>query len=224
MMRCGMTNPPYILEHKVEMAKILSHPRVYSFLHIPVQSGSDSVLQAMRRQYTCAEFEELVDYLQTHVDGGVTIATDVICGFPTETSNDHQQTVALIEKYHFPVLYISQFYPRTGTPAAAMKQQNTQIKKSRSREVSKLFQSYQPYTDMVGSRHRVLVTDVASDGKKLVGHNKMYNQILIDNVEGLMGCVVDVQIVSTGKFFMVRGYFLVFVPTIREIRNFYHEM
>ena len=114
MMRCGMTNPPYILEHRHEMAKILSHPRVYSFLHIPVQAASDTVLQDMRRQYTSADFELLVDYLHEHVDGGLTVATDVICGFPTETEADFEQTLALVSKYKFPILYISQFYPRTG--------------------------------------------------------------------------------------------------------------
>lgn len=82
MLRLGMTNPPYIMEHMEvslvkwhteiyravpplqAMAAILSHPRVYSFLHIPVQSGSDQVLGAMRREYTAAEFRHLVDYLK----------------------------------------------------------------------------------------------------------------------------------------------------------------
>ena len=116
MMRLGMTNPPYILEHRVEIAKILKHPRVYEFLHIPVQSGSDQVLSDMRRQYNVADFSVLVDHLREHVPG-MTIATDVICGFPTESKDDFAGTVALCERYHFPVLYISQFYPRPGTPA-----------------------------------------------------------------------------------------------------------
>ena len=63
MLRIGMTNPPYILEHLEEMAKILNHPRVYSFLHIPVQSGSDAVLADMKREYCAADFCKIVDYL-----------------------------------------------------------------------------------------------------------------------------------------------------------------
>lgn len=62
--RVGMTNPPYILEHLDEMAKILSHPKVYSFLHVPVQSGSDMVLGEMKREYTRADFTHVVDYLR----------------------------------------------------------------------------------------------------------------------------------------------------------------
>ena len=67
MMRLGMTNPPYILEHLDEMAKILSHPRVYSFLHIPVQSGSDAILGEMRREYCVKDFERMVDFLRAHL-------------------------------------------------------------------------------------------------------------------------------------------------------------
>ncbi|GCB72971.1 hypothetical protein scyTo_0002278 [Scyliorhinus torazame] len=64
MLRLGMTNPPYILEHLEEMAKILLHPRVYSFLHVPVQTGSDSVLMDMKREYCIADFKRVADFLK----------------------------------------------------------------------------------------------------------------------------------------------------------------
>lgn len=64
MLRVGMTNPPYILEHLPEMARLLAHPRVYSFLHVPVQSGSDAVLADMKREYTRSEFETVVNFLR----------------------------------------------------------------------------------------------------------------------------------------------------------------
>ena len=66
-------------EYLEEMAKILNHPRVYAFLHVPVQAASDHVLYDMKRKYTCAEFNQVVDYLIEHVPG-ITIATDIICG------------------------------------------------------------------------------------------------------------------------------------------------
>ncbi|GAA6081111.1 threonylcarbamoyladenosine tRNA methylthiotransferase [Tachysurus ichikawai] len=64
MLRLGMTNPPYILEHLEEMAKVLCHPRVYAFLHVPVQSASDSVLMDMKREYCCDDFTHVVDFLK----------------------------------------------------------------------------------------------------------------------------------------------------------------
>ncbi|RVW48926.1 Threonylcarbamoyladenosine tRNA methylthiotransferase [Vitis vinifera] len=113
MLRIGMTNPPYILEHLKEMAVVLRHPCVYSFLHVPVQSGSDAILSAMNREYTVTEFRTVVDTL-TELVPGMQIATDIICGFPGETDEDFAQTVSLIQEYRFPQVHISQFYPRPG--------------------------------------------------------------------------------------------------------------
>ena len=62
MIRIGMSNPPYIMEHVEKMCKILTHPNVYSFIHIPVQSGSNHVLDKMLREYKIEEFEYLCDY------------------------------------------------------------------------------------------------------------------------------------------------------------------
>ncbi|XP_019496045.1 PREDICTED: threonylcarbamoyladenosine tRNA methylthiotransferase isoform X4 [Hipposideros armiger] len=144
MLRLGMTNPPYILEHLEEMAKILNHPRVYAFLHIPVQSASDSVLMEMKREYCVADFKRVVDFLKEKVPG-ITIATDIICGFPGETDHDFQETVKLVEEYKFPSLFINQFYPRPGTPAAKMEQVPAQVKKQRTKDLSRIFHSYNPY-------------------------------------------------------------------------------
>jgi threonylcarbamoyladenosine tRNA methylthiotransferase CDKAL1 len=87
MLRLGMTNPPYILEHLKIMSRIMNHPKCFSFLHIPVQSGSTSVLDRMNREYTCDEFEEVCDVLIENCPD-IYIGTDIICGFPTETSKD----------------------------------------------------------------------------------------------------------------------------------------
>lgn len=201
MLRLGMTNPPYILDHLEDMAEILNHPRVYSFLHVPVQSGSDPVLTEMRREYTIAQFRSVVDHLRKAVSG-ITIATDIICGFPTETEEDFEETMQLVRDYEFPSLFINQFYPRPGTPAASMKRIPTHIVKERTKRLSELFQSYMPYSHRVGERHTVLVTDVAHDQKHLVGHNKFYEQILLPMDDQYMGQLVDVEITSAGKHFM----------------------
>ena len=63
MLRVGMTNPPYILEHLEVVARVLRHPKVFSFLHVPVQAGSNRVLLAMNREYTVEEYKRVADYL-----------------------------------------------------------------------------------------------------------------------------------------------------------------
>uniref|UniRef100_G1MHS0 tRNA-t(6)A37 methylthiotransferase n=1 Tax=Ailuropoda melanoleuca TaxID=9646 RepID=G1MHS0_AILME len=175
MLRLGMTNPPYISEHLEEMAKILNHPRVYAFLHIPVQSASDTVLMEMKREYCVADFKRVVDFLKEKVPG-ITLATDIICGFPGETDQDFQETVKLVEEYKFPSLFINQFYPRPGTPAAKMAQVPAQVKKQRTKDLSRVFHSYNPYDHKIGERQQVLVTEESFDSKFYVAHNRFYEQ------------------------------------------------
>ncbi|NXV26791.1 CDKAL methylthiotransferase, partial [Rissa tridactyla] len=201
MLRLGMTNPPYILEHLEEMAKILNHPRVYAFLHIPVQSASDSVLMDMKREYCVADFKQVVDFLKEKVPG-ITIATDIICGFPGETDEDFQETMKLVEQYRFPSLFINQFYPRPGTPAAKMHQVPAAVKKQRTKDLSQLFHSYNPYDHKVGERQRVLVTEESFDSNYYVAHNPFYEQVLVPKDPLLMGKMVEVNIYEAGKHFM----------------------
>ncbi|NXA46984.1 CDKAL methylthiotransferase, partial [Nothocercus julius] len=201
MLRLGMTNPPYILEHLEEMAKILNHPRVYAFLHIPVQSASDSVLMDMKREYCVADFKQVVDFLKEKVPG-ITIATDIICGFPGETDEDFHETMNLVDQYRFPSLFINQFYPRPGTPAAKMHQVPAAVKKQRTKDLSQLFHSYNPYDHKVGERQRVLVTEESFDSNYYVAHNRFYEQVLVPKDPLLMGKMVDVNIYEAGKHFM----------------------
>ncbi|KAJ8306384.1 hypothetical protein KUTeg_016929 [Tegillarca granosa] len=179
-MRLGMTNPPYILEHLEEIAKILNHPRVYSFLHVPVQSASDSVLMDMKREYCLADFKKVVDFLRERVPRA-NIATDIICGFPTETEQDFEETLKLVADYKFASLFINQYFPRPGTPAAKMPKIPAQ---------------------QLGEVQNVLVTEVSHDKQYYVGHNKSYDQVLVPKDENLMGKLVQVEIVETGKHFL----------------------
>ncbi|XP_066583479.1 threonylcarbamoyladenosine tRNA methylthiotransferase isoform X2 [Prorops nasuta] len=201
MMRIGMTNPPYILEHLEEMSKILQHPRVYSFLHVPVQSGSDQVLADMKREYSRADFEHVVDFLHARVPG-LTIATDIICGFPTETKEDFEETMTLCQKYKFPSLFINQFFARPGTPAAKMPKVPSQEVKLRTKRLSEFFQSYEPYGCKVSSIQRVLVTELSHDKKHYVGHNKFYEQVLVAKEERFLGKMITVRIIEATKHSM----------------------
>ncbi|XP_048081704.1 threonylcarbamoyladenosine tRNA methylthiotransferase isoform X4 [Ursus arctos] len=201
MLRLGMTNPPYISEHLEEMAKILNHPRVYAFLHIPVQSASDTVLMEMKREYCVADFKRVVDFLKEKVPG-ITLATDIICGFPGETDQDFQETVKLVEEYKFPSLFINQFYPRPGTPAAKMAQVPAQVKKQRTKDLSRVFHSYNPYDHKIGERQQVLVTEESFDSKFYVAHNRFYEQVLVPKNPTFMGKMIEVDIYESGKHFM----------------------
>ncbi|KAJ1354963.1 hypothetical protein KIN20_012067 [Parelaphostrongylus tenuis] len=202
MMRLGMTNPPYILDYLEDIAAILNHPRVYSFLHIPVQSGSDAVLRDMKREYTCDHFRMIMDFMLKKVPN-IYIATDMICAFPTETEEDFEESMELIRKYRFPSIFINQFYPRSGTPAAAMKKIDTVEARRRTAAMSALFREYSRYTpERIGEEHEVLVCEMASDGVNAVGHNKCYEHFLLPYREGMMGNWTRVRVVEVSKFYM----------------------
>jgi threonylcarbamoyladenosine tRNA methylthiotransferase CDKAL1 len=204
MLRVGMTNPPYILEHLDEIGELLNHPRVFSFLHVPVQCGSNAVLGAMQREYTRQDFQEVVDRLRAACPD-VTIATDIICGFPGETDEDFQETLDLIDHNRFSVVNISQFYSRPGTPAARMRKVPTNVVKERSRALTKLFNSYHSnmFEDMVGTRLVVHLTEIAADGHNLVGHSKNYTQVLVAPDQASLGTCVEVDIVSASTWHCV---------------------
>jgi threonylcarbamoyladenosine tRNA methylthiotransferase CDKAL1 len=143
----------------------------------------------------------------------VNIVTDIICGFPTETEEDFQETLSLVDKYKFSSLFINQFYPRPGTPAAKMKKLPTHVVKRRSKELTELFHSYSTYENRVGTSETILITDISHDRQYYVGHTKYYEQVLVEQREGLMGKSAEVTIKSCGKHYMMGE--LMATPTVQ---------
>lgn len=164
MLRVGMTNPPYILEHLEGISEVLKHPNVYRFLHIPVQSGSNDCLERMNREYTVEDFNKVAQTLIDKVPE-MTISTDFICGFPGETEEEHKGTIDLIKRFQFPVINISQFYPRPGTVAKRMKQVDSHVKKTRTRDVTATFEAYKDMHHMKDREVRVYVSEVEDHRK-----------------------------------------------------------
>mmetsp|Transcript_9501 Transcript_9501/g.57951 ORF Transcript_9501/g.57951 Transcript_9501/m.57951 type:complete len:587 (+) Transcript_9501:1426-3186(+) len=200
MLRVGMTNPPFILEHLDAIAKALCHPCVFSYLHVPVQSGSDAVLERMNREYTREEFERVCDVLLSKVPG-LELATDIICGFPGETDKDFEATMDLVRKYQFSHTHISQFYSRPGTPAARMKQVPSSTVKARSRQLTQVVDNFvSAYDDLLGTEQRVWIVDRAADRKHYVGHTKNYVQVLIKGGEELLGCSAIVKVTKVTRW------------------------
>ncbi|PIC55481.1 hypothetical protein B9Z55_000742 [Caenorhabditis nigoni] len=91
------------------------------------------------------------------------IATDMILAFPPETLEDFEESMELVRKYKFPSLFINQYYPRSGTPAARLKKIDTVEARKRTAAMSELFRSYTRFTeDRIGEIHNVLVTEIAA--------------------------------------------------------------
>ncbi|GMI34354.1 hypothetical protein TeGR_g7931, partial [Tetraparma gracilis] len=154
----------------------------------------------MNREYTVADFEKVCDALLEKVPG-MTIATDIICGFPNETEEDFDKTMELMQKYRFHICNISQFYPRPGTPAAKMKRIDTKVVKNRSRKFSALFNSFDPYRSLIGTAADAWVgIEVDNTGNFTVAHLKNYTKVLLPRDDELVGCRVRVSIEQAERF------------------------
>lgn len=132
--RVGMANPDLIKLYLPEFVAALSHERFYEFAHIPLQSGSDGVLRDMKRLYTRDDFLRICDALRSRMPR-VTIATDIIVGFPTETDKDFEKTLEALYTARVPVVNRSRFSPRVGTAAARLQQLPGKVMTQRSRQL-----------------------------------------------------------------------------------------
>ncbi|MBT3407136.1 tRNA (N(6)-L-threonylcarbamoyladenosine(37)-C(2))-methylthiotransferase, partial [Candidatus Woesearchaeota archaeon] len=109
--RVGMMNPNHVEEMFDDLVEVLKNKKLFKFVHIPVQAGNDKILKKMKRKYTSSEFKTIVKNFREAIPE-ITIATDVICGFPGETKEQFQDTVNLIDEIKPEVMNISRFWSR----------------------------------------------------------------------------------------------------------------
>ena len=161
----GIERIRFTTSHPREMSKRLigayaSVDKLVSHLHLPVQSGSDRVLAAMKRGYTALEYKSIVRKLRA-ARPGLSLTSDFIVGFPGETEDDFSQTLRLVEDVSFDGAFSFLYSPRPGTPAAELPTQVPhEIKQARLERLQALLDAqYRAHSDaMVGTRQRVLVT------------------------------------------------------------------
>jgi MiaB-like tRNA modifying enzyme len=135
--RIGMANPDLVKLFLTEFVDALSHEKFFQFAHIPLQSGSDRVLAEMKRNYTSDDFRATCERLRARMPN-VTLATDIIVGYPTEQDEDFEATVRLMKETAIPVMNRSRFSPRPGTSAARLALLPGKTMALRSRRLSEL--------------------------------------------------------------------------------------
>ncbi|MGI0017502.1 MAG: tRNA (N(6)-L-threonylcarbamoyladenosine(37)-C(2))-methylthiotransferase [Nitrosotalea sp.] len=180
MMRVGMMNPMYLPRIKGKLLESFGNDKVFKFLHIPVQSGSDKVLKDMKRMHTSKIFYDVNLEFRKRFDR-FTIATDIIVGFPTETEEDFAKTIDLINETRPDVVNLSRYSARSGTKASQMDQIDVDIVKQRSKIIFDLAKkiSQQRNEEWVGWKGEVLFDEVSDGITK--GRNFAYKQVVIDD-------------------------------------------
>lgn len=174
-------------------------PELVSFLHLPVQSGSDRILNLMKRTHTALEYKSIVRKLHK-ARPGILISSDFIVGFPGETNEDFEQTMKLISEINFDTSYSFVYSARPGTPAADMEDNvSEQEKKERLYRLQQKIsdQALQFSNQMVGTIQRILVEGRSKkDIMELTGRTESNRIVNFEGQPSMIGKFVDVEITA----------------------------
>jgi tRNA-2-methylthio-N6-dimethylallyladenosine synthase len=166
-------------------------------IHLPVQSGSNRVLALMNRGYTVEEYAEKVDHLRK-VCPQISITSDIIVGFPTETKNDYQETIDMMEKIRFDSIFSFKYSERKGTAAQKLEGKIPEAEKlMRLQQLQELQDQHtlEKNTALEGSRQELLVEGKSKNSENdLMGRTRSWKIVNFKGDPGLTGKLVDVKI------------------------------
>jgi tRNA-2-methylthio-N6-dimethylallyladenosine synthase len=192
------TSNPYNLTSRLIRA-IREVPKVCEYLHLPLQSGSDRVLERMNRGYTRARYRELIAEL-TETVPDLALSTDLIVGFPGETEEDFQQTLEMVEQVGFDNVFVFRYSRRPGTPAAEMPDQvSAEVKADRNARLLEVTArvAAERSRRLEGQTLPVLVDGVSRKNPREAAGRTRCNRVVNFDAGGrdLLGLVVPVRIV-----------------------------
>ena len=192
--RVGMMNPMFMPRIRDNLLKSFENNKVFRFLHVPVQSGSNNVLNNMKRGHTVETFKDVVRKFRTKF-GQFTISTDIIIGYPTETQENFEETIDLLKETTPDIVNISRYSRRPGTVAAEMPQIDVTEVKRRSKKTTELINkiSLENNRKWIGWKGDVLF-DENLDGQ-VKGRNFAYKPIFVNEVAEI-GQICTIKVVD----------------------------
>ena len=190
--RVGMMHPKNILDSVDEIIEAIKLPKVYNFIHLPIQSGSDKVLKEMRRGHTIDQYLEIVNRFKSEIPD-LTLATDIIVGYPTETEEDFLKTVELLEKVTPSLIHLSKYQHRKGAISSSLKEIPHETMKKRSKFLSEIKSeiTQNENKELLNSYQNVLVVEIGSKGG-FIAKTDSYIPVIVDDVN--LGDFVRVKI------------------------------
>ncbi len=199
----GMQRIRFMTSHPVDitlelMQAIRDLPSLCEFVHFPIQAGSSRILKKMHRIYTKEQYFEKVQLLRETVPG-ITLGTDIIVGFPTETEEEFQETCEALRQIRYSLAFIFAYSPRKGTPAMRWKDDIPEaVKLDRLQRLLDLQNeiSNVERQQMLGNSYEVLVERFNRDGQKLKGRTRCWKKVIFDGDESLIGTLQKVVVHS----------------------------
>jgi MiaB-like tRNA modifying enzyme len=200
--RVGMANPDTLLPILDDFLDAIMDPKFFLFLHVPVQSGSDTVLKAMGRKYTAAQYEDICRRARERYPN-IRISTDYIAGFCGETTEDNEASIAQILTTRPGKVNVTRFSVRPGTPAAKMKDLPESVKKKRSRALTNAVNAVCDANSEVwiGKTVDAVVTEVVRVGSVTARDRTYQNIVILSEIP--VGTRLRVTITSHRRHYLV---------------------
>jgi MiaB-like tRNA modifying enzyme len=199
--RIGMANPQHLKIIINELIEIYKNEKIYKFLHIPIQSGSNKILKEMNRYYTIEDVYDIIEKFKKEIPN-ISIGTDIIVGYPTETEEDFQETIDFIKKIKPNFINLSRFGMRKNIEAKKYKDLISRTKKERSRKVTKIFEDYllDKNKEEIGKEKEIIITEIGKNNK-FVGKTNNYLSVVIDE-NAKIGQKLKVKIIDADKYYL----------------------
>ena len=197
--RVGMMTPNMVLDILGDLIQVFKNEKIFKFIHLPVQSGDDQILERMRRFYSVEGFKRIVNAFRASFPE-MTLATDVICGFPGEDEEAFEKTLQLIGEVKPDIVNVSKFFARPRTAAAEMQEDFVPFQeiKRRSSFVARLARevAFEKNQRWVGWTGEIFVDEVGKISGSWVGRNFAYKPITIRDAADLLGKTLRVKVVG----------------------------
>lgn len=199
----GLKRIRFMTSHPIDISVDLMYairdlPSLMEFVHFPIQSGSSRILRKMHRIYTKEQYLEKVDQLKSIVRN-VSLGSDFIVGFPTETEEEFMETYDILKQIRYSVSFIYSYSPRKGTPAMRWKDSiPEEVKQDRLHRLMDLSNQIvaEDRQAMIGSTQEVLIEKMNRDNKQLRGRTRCWKKVLIEGDQSMIGTVQNVEIHS----------------------------
>lgn len=202
--RVGMMNPNTALRRLTPLIEAFASDKIYKFLHLPVQSGDDTILNLMNRKYDVDDFRAIVRAFREQYPE-ITLSTDVIVGFPSETEEQFDSTIQLLQKVHPDIVNITRFSPRPHTKGKTMDGRvPTLISKQRSRRLTRITHklSREKNQWLIGETRRVLLTKRNPDGT-VMGRTQEYKPVVLAENGITPGVFVSAEITDAADTYVL---------------------
>lgn len=202
--RIDMGNPGHLPKIGAKLVEIYKHPKIFKFLHLPLQAGHDETLKAMHRQYTVEEYLQAI-YLFKREIPGINLMIDIMVGYPTETDDHYWGTLEVVRKTTPDSINISSFWPRPDTAAANLEELPDEVVQHRCKVLTDIFHNASKIQNerWLDWKGEILIDEKGREERQWIGRNNSYKQIIVEG-DFKLGDKVTVQIVKA-EMFDLRG-------------------